>query len=84
MGHHFTSTYPGSHFTTGLMVGRHQPGRHVTVTHEALTIRRPGQPTEHRPLREGELDEWLSTLEVPLSPDERTRLVDTARDLAAS
>ena len=42
MGHHFTSSYPGSHFTTGLMVGRHLPGRHVTVTHESLTVRRPG------------------------------------------
>ena len=79
MGHHFTSTYPGSHFTTGLMIGRHLPGRHVTVTHEALTIRTPGQRTEHRPLRAGELDGWLSTLEVPLTPDERTRLLDAVK-----
>ena len=26
---------------------------------ETLTIRTPGEPTEHRPLRDGELDEWL-------------------------
>ena len=76
MGHHFTSTYPGSHFTTGLMIAKHLPGRHVTVTHESLTIRTPGQPTEHRPLHDGELGEWLTTLEVPLTDDERSRLLD--------
>jgi len=75
MGHHYTSTYPGSHFTTGLMLTKHLPGRHVTVTHEALTIRTPGEPTEHRPLRDGELDEWLTALDVPLTSDERTRLL---------
>ena len=26
MGHRYTSTYPGSHFTTGLVLGRHVPG----------------------------------------------------------
>ena len=75
MGHHFTSTYPGSHFTTGLIVGRLQRDRHVMVTHETVTVRSPGRPTEHRPLREDELGEWLSTLEVPLSADERSRLL---------
>jgi N-hydroxyarylamine O-acetyltransferase len=66
------------------MIGSHQPGRHVTVTHQALTIRTPGQPTEHRPLRSGELDEWLSTLEVPLTPDERSRLLAAVRELAST
>ncbi|MDH2415622.1 arylamine N-acetyltransferase [Nocardioides sp. CER19] len=84
MGHHYTSTYPGSHFTTGLMVAKHLPGRHVTVTHESLTIRTPGRPTEHRPLRRGEIDEWLSTLEVPLSPDEHARLLEKVDTLRAS
>lgn len=82
IGHHFTSTYPGSHFTTGLMVARHLPGRHVTVTHETLTVRVPGQPTEHRSLRDGELVQWLVTLEVPLLPDERGRLLERVRTLA--
>ena len=81
MGHHFTSTYPGSHFTTSLMIGKHQAGRHVTVTHESLTIRTPGEPTEHRPLRDGELEEWLTTLDVPLTDDERTRLLDKVNHL---
>jgi arylamine N-acetyltransferase len=74
IGHHFTSTFPGSHFTTGLMVTKHLPGRHVTVTHESLTVRTPGEPTQHRPLREGELEQWLADLEVPLHPDEMAGL----------
>ena len=61
------------------MIGKHQADRHVTVTHESLTIRTPGEPTEHRPLRDGELEEWLTTLEVPLTDDERTRLLDKVR-----
>lgn len=75
MGHHYTSTHPGSHFTTGLTVAKHLPGRHVTVTADSVTIRRPGEPTEHRPLRRGELREWLRTLEVPLTADEEERLL---------
>jgi arylamine N-acetyltransferase len=83
IGHHFTSTYPGSHFTTGLVLGKHLPGRHVTVTHESLTVRTPGRPTEHRPLRAGEVAEWVVTLEVPLRPDERSRLLQRVHELAA-
>lgn len=74
MGHHWTSTFPASHFRNGLMVARHLPDRHVVVTHDALTVRRPGKPTEHRQLAEGELGEWLRVLEVPLSEDEESRL----------
>ena len=81
IGHHFTSTYPGSHFTTGFVLGRHLPGRHVTLTHQSLTVRTPGQPTEHRPLRAGEVGDWLSTLEVPLRPDERSRLIEKVQGL---
>jgi N-hydroxyarylamine O-acetyltransferase len=84
IGHHYTSTYPGSHFTTGLMLTKHMAGRHVTVTHESLTIRTPGGPTEHRPLREGEIDEWLSRLAAGLLPDEHIRLRERLRALAAS
>jgi N-hydroxyarylamine O-acetyltransferase len=83
MGHHFTSTYPGSHFATGLILAKHLPGQHVTVTHQSLTIRTPGQATEHRALREGELAEWLGVLAVRLNADERTRLVERVRELAA-
>jgi arylamine N-acetyltransferase len=84
MGHHYTSTYPGSHFTAGLILAKHAPGRHITVTHHSLTIRTPGEPTEHRPLREGEIEEWLSRLEVRLPPEEHTRLLERLRTLSAS
>lgn len=84
IGHHYTSTFSGSHFTTGLILTKHLPGCHVTVTHESLTIRTPGEPTEHRPLHEGEIEEWLETFEVPLTPDEESRLLTRLRALAAS
>ena len=84
IGHHFTSTYPGSHFTKGLMLTKHLPGRHVAVTHESVTVRVPGEPTQHRPLREGELEDWLETFEVPLDPDERTRLLAKGRALTSA
>ncbi|WP_028660005.1 arylamine N-acetyltransferase family protein [Nocardioides insulae] len=81
MGHHFTSTFPASHFRHGLMVCRHLPGRHVTVTHETVTVRRPSEPTEHRPLEPGELRTWLHELEVPLTRQEEDRLLERAADL---
>ena len=83
IGHHFTSTYPGSHFTTGFVLGKHLPGRHVTVTHDSLTVRTPGEPTEHRPLRPGEVEEWLTAFDVALSRDERSRLLERVHELAA-
>jgi N-hydroxyarylamine O-acetyltransferase len=74
-GHHFTSTYPTSHFRHGLIVTRHLPDRHVTVTHEAVTVRRPGEPTEHHELAEGELASLLGELRVGLTGDETARLL---------
>ena len=59
-----------------LMLTRHLDGRHVAVTHETLTVRRPGTPTEHRELREGELADLLDEeLPVPLTVDERAELM---------
>jgi arylamine N-acetyltransferase len=84
IGHHYTSTFPGSHFTTGLILTKHLPGRHVTVTHESLTIRKPGEPTEHRKLHEGEIEEWVTTLDVPLTLEEQSQLHTKVRALAAS
>lgn len=84
IGHHYTSTFPTSHFRSGLMVTKHLPGRHVTVTHEALTVRRPGKPTEHRSLREGELPAWLRELQVGPTEEEERRLVARLAELAAA
>ncbi|MGA9748071.1 MAG: arylamine N-acetyltransferase [Nocardioides sp.] len=84
IGHHFTSTYPGSHFSTGLILAKHLAGRHVTVTHDSITIRTPGEETEHRPLSEGEIEEWLEKLDVRLARDEQTRLLAKVRSLVAS
>jgi N-hydroxyarylamine O-acetyltransferase len=74
MGHHFTSTHPSSHFTTGLVLTRHLGERHVTLTHETVTVRRAGHPTEHRPLRPGELLERFAELGVTLPQEEQARL----------
>ena len=74
-GHHFTSTYPTSHFRHGLMLTRHLPGRHVAVTHEAVTVRRPGRTTEHHELADGELRTLLDDLRVGLTADETEQLL---------
>jgi N-hydroxyarylamine O-acetyltransferase len=75
VGHHYTSTFPTIHFRNMLMVTRHLDGRHVAVTHETVTVRRPGEPTEHRALRDGELPELLHELDVPLTADEQDALL---------
>jgi N-hydroxyarylamine O-acetyltransferase len=74
-GHHFTSTYPTSHFRHGLMLTRHLADRHVAVTHEAVTVRRPGEPTEHHDLADGELGTLLAELRVGLTAEETERLL---------
>ena len=81
VGHHYTSTYPPIHFRNMLMITKHLDGRHVAVTHETLTVRRPGEPTQHRELRDGELSDLLDELAVPLTPDERAALGTKVRQL---
>jgi N-hydroxyarylamine O-acetyltransferase len=75
MGHHFTSTAPTSHFRSSLILTRHLGERHVTVTHETVTVRRAGAPTEHRSLRPGELPELFAELGVTLPPEGRERVL---------
>jgi arylamine N-acetyltransferase len=84
MGHHMTSTFPTSHFRAGLMVTKHFADRHVTVTHEHVTTRRPGKPTELRPLEDGALGALLDELGVPLPRDRRARLLEVAGHLPRS
>jgi len=75
MGHHYTSTFPGSHFRSGLMITQHQDGQHVAVTERTVTVRRPGKPTEHRELEAGELAGWLHVLDARLNAEEEERLL---------
>ncbi len=84
MGHHYTSTYPASHFRNGLMLARHGNGRHTTVSTDSVTIRRPGESTEHRDLRDGELEQLLHELEVPLTSEEEERLLALVPTLRGS
>ncbi len=81
VGHHYTSTYPAIHFRHGLMLTGHGKGRHTTVTHSTVTVRRPGEPTEHREITIEELDELLRELAAPLTDDERVGLLAKVADL---
>jgi N-hydroxyarylamine O-acetyltransferase len=54
---------------------------HTAVSTDAVTIRRPGEPTEHRELRDGELEQLLHDLEVPLTSDEEKRLLEVVAGL---
>ena len=83
LGHHWTSTHPTTHFRHGLMLTRTGDGVHTTVTHDHLTVRRPGEPTEHRPLADGELAHLLGELDVPLTPDETEALLGVVDRLRA-
>ena len=84
VGHHYTSTYPPIHFRNMLMVTKHLDGRHVAVTHETVTVRRPGEPTQHRELRDGELSDLLDQLAVPLTAEEREALLARVSGLPAT
>jgi N-hydroxyarylamine O-acetyltransferase len=83
-GHHFTSTYPTSHFRHGLILTRHQQDRHVTVTHETVTVRRPGEPTTQHRLEPGQLEALLREMQVGLTPDEEARLLGVVERLSAA
>ncbi len=80
MGHHFTSTYPLSHFRSTFMLVRHGlavDGTPVqtSVTLEGVTERRAGTPTTQRPLDLDELPGLLVRLGATLTPAETERLV---------
>jgi N-hydroxyarylamine O-acetyltransferase len=76
VAHHFTSTYPGIHFQHRLTLAKHGDGAHTTLTNDAVTIRRPGQLTEHQPIEPEEVSAWLRRMDVSLSPGEEARLLD--------
>lgn len=81
VGHHFTSTFPTTHFRHMFMLTRHFADRHISATHETVTVRRSGEATEHRALRDGEVADLLDELAVPLTDDERTALLARAARL---
>jgi N-hydroxyarylamine O-acetyltransferase len=66
------------------MLTRLGEGVHTAVTDATVTVRRVGEPTEHRPLRDGELDDLLTTLAVPVTDDERSRLVEVVDGFRAA
>ncbi len=82
--HHYTSTFPGSLFRRALMLGRHEAdggGRHVMLSHGAVTIRRPGMPTEHTTLTVAEVGEWVRELAPQLDAEERDVLLRRVGEL---
>lgn len=82
-GHHYTSTFPTSHFRRQLMVTKHQDGRHTSLTHRTVTVRRPGRPTEHREVEVAELRDLLRELAVPVTGEEEARLLARVEQLRA-
>jgi len=88
-GHHWTSTQATSHFMTSLMCVAHgvdADGSALTValTERAVTIRRPGHPTEHRDITPDDfetLPELVDGLGANLTRDEGLALVEVVRRL---
>ena len=80
-GHHYTSTFPASHFRSTLMVTRHVDDTHVSLTHRTVTVRRAGRPTEHREIDVPELRSRLHDLAVPLTADEEAQLLERVEQL---
>lgn len=89
MGHHWTSTQTTSHFTTSLMCVAHGVDADGTaliaaLSLDALTIRRPGRPTEHRAITPDDfatLPELLDGLGANLTGGEGVALVEVVRRL---
>lgn len=82
MGHLYTNDRPDTHFRRRLMISLlHADGSHTSVTHEAITVRRPGEPTTSREFTMTDLPRVLDDLQVHLTPDERQRLTDRVRTL---
>lgn len=79
--HHFTSTHPQIHFRHRLMVSKHTVGGHTTLSHNAVTVRRPGRQTEHHPVVPREVPAWLRRLGASLTPAEEVGLLDRIAQL---
>ena len=66
------------------MLTKHVDGAHVSLTHRTLTVRRPGQPTEHREIDVAEVRAMLRELAVPLVDDEEERLLAKLQELGSA
>jgi arylamine N-acetyltransferase len=80
-GHHFTSTFPTSLFRHNLLLAGHVGSRHLTVTHETLSVRVAGRPTEHQPIGLAEIRALLHELRVPLTIHEEDQLLERVAQL---
>ena len=80
-GHHMTSTFPSSLFRHNLMIAGHVGQRHLTVTHQTLTVRVAGEPTDHHDIELTDIPDLLRELRVPLIDDEEQRLLQRVAGL---
>ena len=85
MGHLFTNDRPETHFRRRLIISLlHADGSHTSVTHEAITVRSPGEETTSRKFTMADLPHVLDDLKVHLTPDERQRLTERVRALVTA
>lgn len=77
MGHLMTSTDTNSVFRQHLMVMRHTPEGHVTVTEGGVTVRPVGEDTRHEDLGVDQVVERARDLGVRISDGEASRLAQT-------
>ncbi|QDQ96142.1 arylamine N-acetyltransferase family protein [Tomitella fengzijianii] len=73
-GHFVTSREPHSPFVNHLMVMRHMPYGHVTITEGARTVRTAGRPTEHAQISVDQAVDGVRELGVRLGEEDRERL----------
>ncbi len=76
MGHLQTSTGAESIFRHHLMVMKHTPRGHVTVTEHGTTVRTPGRPTRQRELTAPEIVTEVRDLGVRITEEEDAQLTD--------
>lgn len=75
MGHLKTSTDPESVFLKHLMVMKHTPEGHVTVTETGMTVRVPGKPTVQESLEPGQVVVNVRALGIALTDQEAEQLI---------
>lgn len=76
MGHARTSTDPTSVFLNHLMVMKHTPEGHVTVTESGMTFRALGEPTVQTSLEPGQVVNKVREVGVGLTDREAKRLTE--------